>query len=108
MKLFSFLGLLATARTSFQVAILTYVGAAGLAGVTIVAGLMIAPAREVVQEAVQPAYELARSVGLPRTLAVGPLEARLPVVIALAPRILYSPSPTRGASDSANQYALER
>ena len=46
--------LLAAVQIPLQATLMTYAGAAGLAGVTVVTGVMLTPAREVVQEAIQP------------------------------------------------------
>ena len=47
-------GLLAGARTPMQVAVLAYVGAGGLAGVTVVGTIMLTPAGQAVQAAIEP------------------------------------------------------
>jgi len=60
--------LVAGARTPMQVAVLAYVGAAGLTGVTVVATLMLTPAGHVVQVAIEPARELVQTI-LPVSLS---------------------------------------
>src|SRR5712691_6442663 len=59
--------LLAAVQIPLQATLITYAGAAGLAGVTLVTGVMLTPAREVVTEAIQPVGEFVQSV-MPSTL----------------------------------------
>ena len=60
-------GWFSAARLPLQVAVLTYVGAGGLAGAAVVGGVMLSPVREVVQEAVAPARHFVESV-MPMTV----------------------------------------
>src|SRR5712691_11255969 len=59
--------LLAAVQIPLQATLITYAGAAGLAGVTLVTGVMLTPAREVVQEAIQPVGEYVQNI-IPSTL----------------------------------------
>src|SRR3979490_1366552 len=54
--------LLAAVQIPLQATLITYAGAAGLAGVALVTGVMVTPAREVVQEAIQPVGEFVQSI----------------------------------------------
>src|SRR6266542_785355 len=54
--------LLVAAKGPLQAAALTYVGAAGLAGAALVGGVMVSPAREVVQQAMEPVGELVQTI----------------------------------------------
>src|SRR5258708_32826593 len=63
---------------------MTYIGASGLAGVAIVTGVMLTPAGQVVQEAIQPAREFAETI----------VPAALPSVFQTEPpRLSFFPAP---------------
>jgi hypothetical protein len=53
---------LSAAQLPIQATVLAYVGAGGLAGAAVVGGVMLSPAREVVEEAVAPARQFVESV----------------------------------------------
>jgi hypothetical protein len=72
--------LFAAVRTPLQVALITYAAAAGLAGVTVVIGIMVTPARDMVQEAIQPARELVESRPAALQSAFEPDEPRPPIL----------------------------
>ncbi len=53
--------LLTAVKLPMQAAVLTYVGAAGLSGAVVVGGVMVTPAREVVEQAIEPAREFVQT-----------------------------------------------
>ena len=79
-------GLVAAVRTPLQVAVLTYIGAGGIAGVAAVSVVLLTPAGQVVQQAIEPARELVQNI----------LPADFPFIVAFDPRQeLASPAAVR-------------
>src|SRR5689334_8939243 len=82
--------LLVAARGPFQIAAMAYIGAAGLAGTAVVTGVMLTPARQVVEEAITPAAELVQSL-VPQTVAFPALFEVVPAPVSVAKPGLSQP-----------------
>ena len=69
-------------QTPLKAALMTYVGVAGLAGVAVVVGIMVSPAREAVQEAIQPVLETLPQINIPSPLVMPPITSSAAPTVA--------------------------
>ncbi|HKB47340.1 MAG TPA: hypothetical protein VKC57_06565, partial [Ktedonobacterales bacterium] len=94
---------LSAAQLPLQVVVLAYVGAGGLVGAAVVGGVMLSPARPLVEEAVAPARQFVESVVPMSVPMLFPQDSRqavasLPPGKPLAPSVAAPTTPSTPVS----------